>query len=273
MPRECPSSRRYEKAFRSFATDKVTNLSLEGRTALITGAATGIGRAIAGAMAQAGARIAVNHLGRAREARRLVKELAANGASAVEMEGDVTRADDVGQMVRQVEDGLGPIDILVNNAGVLLEKPLLDTTDSDWDFVLNTDLKAVFLCCRAVLGSMQRRGTGAVINIASELGVIGRERFAPYCAAKAGVIGLTRALAREFAPQIRVNAIAPGPVETPMLSLDTMTRQTLERECAIPAQRIARPDEIAGTAVFLASDLASFYYGQVLSPNGGAWIG
>ncbi len=108
--------------------------------------------------------------------------------------------------------------MLVNNAGVILEKRFLELTEQDWDLVLDTDLKSVFLCCRAVLPGMVARGTGVVINVASELGFLGRERYAPYCAAKAGVIGLTKSLARELAPQIRVNGIAPGPVNTPMLS-------------------------------------------------------
>ena len=226
----------------------MTTISLEGKTALVTGAATGIGRCIAVALAAAGAR-------------------------AIEVEADVTKAARVERMVGKVYDALGPIDILVNNAGVLLEKPFLETTEEDWDFVVDTDLKGVFLCSKAVLPGMVERGTGIVINIASELGVVGRERYGPYCAAKAGVIGLTRSMAREFAPAIRVNAIAPGPVNTPMLSLENMSPQVLKRERAIPARRVGEPEEIAGTALFLASDLASFYYGQVLSPNGGAWIG
>ena len=251
----------------------MTTISLEGKTALVTGAATGIGRAIAVALAAAGAHIAVNHLGRAAEARQVVKEMAAHGASAIEVEADVTKAARVERMINKVRDALGPIDILVNNAGVILEKPFLDTTEEDWDFVVDTDLKAVFLCSRAVLPGMIERGSGVVINITSELGFLGRERYGPYCAAKAGVIGLTRAMAREFAPAIRVNAIAPGPINTPMLSLENMSAEMLERERAIPARRVGEPAEIAGTALFLASDLASFYYGQVLSPNGGAWMG
>jgi len=248
-------------------------ISLEGKTALVTGAASGIGRAIAVALASAGARVAVNHLGRPAATREVVKLIAAAGASAIEVEGDVSKSAKVERMVAKVRDALGPIDILVNNAGVLLEKPLLETTDEDWDFVLDTDLKGVFLCSRAVLPGMIARGSGTVINIASELGVIGRGLYGPYCAAKAGVIGLTRSMAREFAPAIRVNAIAPGPVNTPMLSPGHMSVSVLERESAIPAQRVGQPEEIASTATFLASEQASFYYGQVLSPNGGAWIG
>jgi 3-oxoacyl-[acyl-carrier protein] reductase len=251
----------------------VTTISLEGKTALVTGAATGIGRAIAIALAGAGARIAVNHLGHAREARQVVKEMAAHGASAIEVEADVTKAAKVERMIGKIRDALGPIDILVNNAGVILEKPFIETTEEDWDYVVDTDLKAVYLCSRAVLPVMVERGAGTIINITSELGFLGRERYAAYCAAKAGVIGLTRSLAREFAPAIRVNAIAPGPVNTSMLSLESMSAEMLERERAIPAKRVGEPSEIAGTALFLASDLASFYYGQVLSPNGGAWMG
>jgi 3-oxoacyl-[acyl-carrier protein] reductase len=251
----------------------MTTISLEGKTALVTGAATGIGRAIAVALAAAGAHIAVNHFGRAADARQIVKEMASRGANAIEVEADVTKAPRVERMINKVTDALGPIDILVNNAGVILEKPFLETTEEDWDFVVDTDLKAVFLCSRAVLPGMIERRSGVVINIASELGFLGRERYAPYCAAKAGVIGLTRAMAREFAPAVRINAIAPGPIDTPMLSIEHMSAEMLERERAIPARRVGEPAEIAGTALFLASDLASFYYGQVLSPNGGAWMG
>ena len=183
----------------------------------------------------------------------------------------MTRAAAVADLVRETETAFGPIDILVNNAGVIQEKPFVETTEADWDFVVGTDLKGVFLCCRAVLPGMVARGSGCVINVASELGYLGRALYAPYCAAKAGVIGLTRSLAREFAPAIRVNAIAPGPIDTPMLSIEHMSAAMMrEGERDIPARRVGTPDEIAGTALFLASDLASFYYGQVLSPNGGA---
>jgi 3-oxoacyl-[acyl-carrier protein] reductase len=243
---------------------------LAGRTALVTGAASGIGRAVALAMAGAGARVAINHLRDEAAAQEVASEAATLGAKAIAVDADVRHAEQVAAMVAETERSLGPIDILVNNAGVILEKPFLELTEADWDFIVDTDLRSLFLVCRAVLPGMAARGRGSVINIASELGHLGRERYAPYCAAKAGVMGLTRALAREFAPAIRVNAIAPGPVDTPMLSLEHMSPAVLERERAIPARRVGRPDEIAAAALFLASDQASFFYGQVLGPNGGA---
>jgi len=143
-------------------------------------------------------------------------------------------------------------------------------SEADWHRMVDTDLGSVFLMCRAVLPGMVARGSGVVINIASDLGILGRAGYAPYCAAKAGVIGLTRSLAREFAPAIRVNAIAPGPVETQMLSSEFMSPEWLAKEKAIPQHRFAHPDEIAATALFLASDLSRFYCGQVLGPNGGS---
>ncbi len=247
-------------------------LSLEGRTALVTGAASGIGRATALLLAQSGAAVVVNHLGRAPEAQSVVDQITAGGCKAWAVEADVSSSKDVVRMLAQLAQmpGLGPIDVLVNNAGIIQEKPFLETTDEDWARMLSVDLGSVFVMCRALLPGMVARGHGVVVNIASDLGVLGRAGFAPYCAAKAGVIGLTRSLAREFAPAIRVNAIAPGPVETAMLSPDSMSAETLALELDIPQRRFAHPEEIAATALFLASDLSRFYCGQVLGPNGGS---
>ena len=247
-------------------------LSLEGRTALVTGAASGIGRATALLLAQSGAAVVVNHLGRAQEAQGVVDQVMAGGGKAWAVEADVSSSKDVARMVAQLLQvpGLGPIDVLVNNAGIIQEKPFLETTDEDWARMLSVDLSSVFVMCRALLPGMVARGHGVVVNIASDLGVLGRAGFAPYCAAKAGVIGLTRSLAREFAPAIRVNAIAPGPVETAMLSPDSMSAETLALELEIPQRRFAHPEEIAATVLFLASDLSRFYCGQVLGPNGGS---
>ncbi|WP_342620803.1 3-oxoacyl-ACP reductase family protein [Rhodoferax sp. GW822-FHT02A01] len=244
-------------------------MNLQGRTALITGAATGIGRATALLFAQAGATVVVNHLGRAEAAQEVVRQITAHGGKAWMVEADVTHASAVSAMVAQVQS-VGPIDILLNNAGIIQEKPFLETTEDDWDRMLDVDLKSVFLMCRAVLPVMVAQGQGVVINTASDLGYLGRAQFAPYCAAKAGVIGLTRSLAREFAPAIRINAIAPGPVDTAMVSLESMSAETIELELAIPQHRFAQPEEIAATALFLASDLSRFYCGQVLGPNGGS---
>jgi 3-oxoacyl-[acyl-carrier protein] reductase len=248
------------------------DLNLNGRTTLVTGAASGIGRATALLLAQSGAAVVVNHWRRAQEAQSVVDQIAAGGGKAWAIEADVSSSKDVARMVAQLPQvpGLGPIDVLVNNAGIIQEKPFLETTDEDWARMLSVDLSSVFVMCRALLPGMVARGQGVVVNIASDLGVLGRAGFAPYCAAKAGVIGLTRALAREFAPAIRVNAIAPGPVETAMLSPDSMSAETLALELDVPQRRFAHPEEIAATALFLASDLSRFYCGQVLGPNGGS---
>jgi 3-oxoacyl-[acyl-carrier protein] reductase len=246
-------------------------LSLQGRTALVTGAATGIGRATALLFAQAGARVIVNHWRQADEAQALVAQIASAGGDARAFDADVSDA----AAVQAMADAVGAVDVLVNNAGIIQEKAFLDTTEADWDRMLSVDLKAVFLVCRAfipgMLANAQSQGQCSIVNLASDLGLLGRERYAPYCAAKAGVIGLTKSLAREFAPQrIRVNAIAPGPVATAMVSLENMSAEWMEKELAIPQHRLGAPEEIAATALFLASDLSRFYTGQVLGPNGGS---
>lgn len=242
-------------------------LSLSGRRALVTGAATGIGRATALQLAQAGAHVVVNHLRQAEAAQAVVQAIESAGGQAMAIDADVSVDSEVQRLVAQA----GEVHILVNNAGIIQEKPFLDTTEADWDRMLGVDLKSVFLTSRAVLPGMVARGGGVIVNLASDLGILGRENYAPYCAAKAGVIGLTRSLAREFAPHgIRVNAIAPGPVNTAMVSLESMSAEWMEKELAIPQHRVAEPEEIAATALFLASDLSRFYCGQVLGPNGGS---
>ncbi|OYV30618.1 MAG: short-chain dehydrogenase, partial [Thiomonas sp. 20-64-5] len=154
--------------------------SLAGKTALVTGAATGIGRAIGIALGQAGATVIVNHLGRLEQAQQTVALIAATGAKAWAIEANVADAASVTQMVEAVLQRHDALDILVNNAGILLEKPFLDTSEAEWDQVINTDLKSVFLCCRAVLPSMLSHGSGCIINIASELGYLGRAGFTAY---------------------------------------------------------------------------------------------
>jgi 3-oxoacyl-[acyl-carrier protein] reductase len=245
-------------------------IDLSGKTACVTGSASGIGRATAMALAASGARVALNHRGQGADAELAVEHIRSEGGTAAAFEADVTDAAAVDRMITRIEASLGAIDIFVNNAGILLEKPFLDMQEADWDRVIAVDLKSVFICSQAVLKRMVPRGSGCLINIASELAYLGRAQFSAYCAAKAGVVGLTKSLAREFAPAIRINGIAPGPTETAMLSLDQISAEWRAKELAIPAERAAQPEEIAASAVFLASDFARFYHGQMLSPNGGA---
>ncbi|MFU8813999.1 MAG: SDR family NAD(P)-dependent oxidoreductase [Pseudomonadales bacterium] len=233
-------------------------IDLSDKTVLVTGAARGIGRAMAAAFAEAGARVAVNDL-----------------EAPAEFElpffrADVSRKAEVDDMFAAIGHELGPVDILVNNAGITLVRPFLELSEHDWDRVLATNLKSMFLCCQAALPGMLAQGAGVIVNIASELGYLGRARFAPYAAAKGGVLSLTRSLAREFAPTVRVNAIAPGPVDTDMLRSEIQRPEELAAEMAIPMGRLGSAGEIAATAVFLASPAASFFCGDVLSPSGGA---
>jgi 3-oxoacyl-[acyl-carrier protein] reductase len=248
-------------------------IALDGKVALVTGAATGIGRATALMLASSGARVAVGHFDQHEAARQVCGDIEAAGGIAQAYDFDVTDSAAFQATVAELRERWGCIDVLVNNAGVLLDKPFLDTSEADWRRVIDVDLTGVFIGCRAVLPPMLNAQRGVIVNIASELGLLGRAHFAPYCAAKAGVIALTRSLAREFAPTVRINAVAPGPVATAMLSADHMSAEALALESAIPAGRVGSPDEIAATIVFLASDHASFYHGQTISPNGGAWMG
>lgn len=245
-------------------------IDLSGQVACVTGSATGIGRAIGEALAAAGASVAFNHLGQTALADRIVAGVQERGGKALAFDADVTDTTAVANMMDAIDAAFGPVDILVNNAGILLEKPFMDMTEQEWDRVLRVDLKSVFVCSQAALRRMLPRASGCIINIASELAYLGRAEFSAYCAAKAGVVGLTKSLAREFAPAIRINGIAPGPTDTAMLSLDAISPEWQARELAIPAARAAQPAEIAATAVFLASAHARFYYGQILGPNGGA---
>jgi 3-oxoacyl-[acyl-carrier protein] reductase len=242
---------------------------LDGRVALVTGAPGGLGRAMAAALADAGARVAVHHLGEAEAAAQLVSELRAGGAAAEAFEADVRDWDAVGALVERVERALGPLDVCVNNAGVMDEQPFGETALADWERTIAVNLTGVFVCCRHVVPRMHERGRGAVVNLASQVAFKGVARAAAYCAAKAGVVGLTRALAREYGPAVRVNAVAPGPIETPLVApfADAAWREA--RTAGLVAGRLGQPEEVAPAVVFLASDQASFIHGQCLHVNGG----
>jgi len=243
---------------------------IRDKVVLVTGAASGIGQAMAVAFAEQGAQVAINHLGRSQDAVVTARMVEQVGCPSLVVEADVSQRAQVRAMVDMVVERFGRIDVLINNAGIVLVRPFLDTTLEDWQRVIDTDLTSVFHTCQTVLPHMLAQGHGCIINVASELAFLGRDRYSAYTAAKGGVVTLTRSLAREFAPHIRVNALAPGPTDTAMLASELATPELAEKERDIPMQRFASPREIAGTAVFLASEQASFYCGEVLSPNGGA---
>jgi len=238
--------------------------ALKDKHALVTGGASGIGRAIAIAFAAEGAHVTIAD----RASQEKLAEVAEGGIDARRV--DVANEDDVIGLFAEVRRG-GGIDILVNCAGILIEKPLLETSLADYERLMSVNLKGVFLVGREGLRLMvaQNRG-GRVINIASELAYLGRENCSLYCASKGGVLSMTRSWAREFAPKILVNAIAPGPIDTPMLGIEMTSPETLAKESQNPLGRIGRPEEIASAAVFLAGPGASFMTGQCVSPNGGA---
>jgi len=242
---------------------------LDGQVALVTGAAGGLGRAMADALAAAGARIAVHHLGQAHAAAALVSELQAQGATAAAFEGDVRDWDAIGALVADVERDLGPIDVCVNNAGVMAEQPFGETTLADWEHTLSVNLTGVFVCCRHVVPRMHERGRGAVVNVASQVAFKGVPHAAAYGAAKAGVVGLTRGLAREYGPSVRINAIAPGPIETPLIAPVADAAWRDARTAGTVAGRLGTPEEVAPAVVFLASEQAGFIHGQCLHVNGG----
>ncbi|MEJ2213922.1 MAG: SDR family NAD(P)-dependent oxidoreductase [Gammaproteobacteria bacterium] len=233
---------------------------------LVTGAATGIGRAIAEAFADSGAKVFINHLNQ----HDLANDILAHPNIVAAFSADVGNKKAVEQMIGAISSSHGAIDILINNAGISQPQPFLEIEETQWDKTFDTNVKGTMLCCQSVIPGMLVKGDGNIINIVSELGYLGREHYAAYTASKGALITLTRSLAREFAPSIRVNGIAPGPVLTDLLRNELKTDEDFAREMDIPLKRFAEPEEIASTAVFLSSDHARFYCGDILSPNGGA---
>ena len=242
---------------------------LDGRVALVTGASRGIGAAIARAFGREGAMVAVNYHRSEARAAEVVATIEAAGSKAVAIRADVADASAVSGMVDRTVAAFGPVDVLVNNAGILSAAPLDQMSEDVWDGMIRTNLRSVFLCTRAVLPSMLARGRGKIISVTSQLGQKGMPNHAHYAAAKAGIIGFTRALAREVGPRgVHVNAIAPGPIETDLIGpiSDEFRR---EKTVIFALRRFGLPEEVAPTAVFLASDDSSYYAGQTLCPNGG----
>ena len=244
-------------------------MNLTGKVALVTGASRGIGQATAIDLAKAGADIVVNFIGNEAVAQETVEAIEALGRKAIKIKADVGNADDVQAMVDEAIAAFGHIDILVNNAGITRDGLLIRMKDSDWDDVLNINLKGVYLVTKAVAKLMVKQRAGRIINMTSVSGVTGNVGQANYAAAKAGVIGFTKTCAKELAARgITVNAVAPGFIETAMT--DVLPEKIKEGIAAtVPLGRMGQPEEIAGVVTFLASDFARYITGQVLNVDGG----
>jgi len=241
---------------------------LEGRVAVVTGGAKGIGRAIARRLAQEGAMVIVS--GRDRVAlEEACGELRGGGAEAVAVVADVAKALDVEALCQKTLEAFGKADILVNNAGITRDNLVMRLSEEDWDSVLDTNLKGSFLCIRAFTKPMMKQRWGRIVNVSSVVGLIGNPGQANYVASKAGLVGLTKAVAKELASRhITVNAVAPGFIETSMTAgLPEKVRESLQAQ--IPLGRLGSPEDVAHAVAFLCSEEASYITGQVLSVDGG----
>jgi 3-oxoacyl-[acyl-carrier protein] reductase len=242
---------------------------LRGKTALVTGASRGIGRDIALTLAEAGADVAVNYAGSEAKAGEVVDKIKAMGRRAFAVQANVASYKDVEAMVKQVTETFGRLDILVNNAGITRDNLLMRMKESEWDEVIETNLKGVFNGIKAVSRPMMKQRSGRIINLASVVGVAGNAGQANYTAAKAGVIGLTKTAAKELASRgITVNAVAPGFIETDMTAKlgDEIQKKLIEQ---IPLGKLGQPQDVARVVRFLASDDAAYITGQTLHVDGG----
>ncbi|MDI6812406.1 MAG: 3-oxoacyl-[acyl-carrier-protein] reductase [Desulfitobacteriaceae bacterium] len=242
---------------------------LTEKVALVTGAARGLGRAIALELATAGAKVVVNYAGSEGKAAEVVEKIRAAGGEAFAVQADVSQAMDVERLVKAALEGFGHIDILVNNAGIARDNLLLRMKEGDWDAVLDTNLKGVYLCTKAVSKGMLKQRFGVIVNISSIVGISGNAGQANYAAAKAGVIGFTKSMAKELAPRgIRVNAVAPGYIATDMTDIlpEEVRNEMISH---IPLGRVGKPEDVANAVLFLASPSAGFMTGQTLVVDGG----
>lgn len=244
-------------------------MCLTGKTAVVTGGSRGIGRAICIELAKQGANVVVNFSGSEAKAEEVVKEIEALGPKAIAVQANVADSTSVDSLMKQALETFGSIDILVNNAGITRDNLLMRMKEQEWDDVIDTNLKGVFLCTKAVTRQMMKQRAGRIINISSIVGVAGNPGQANYVAAKAGVIGLTKTTAQELASRnILVNAIAPGFITTEMTdALPEEIKETMLKQ--IPLAKLGQPEDIAKAVIFLASDSANYITGQTLHIDGG----
>jgi 3-oxoacyl-[acyl-carrier protein] reductase len=247
--------------------------ALSGKAILVTGSSRGIGAAIAIAAARDGARVAVHYHRSETAAHLTLERVKAGGEDAALFQANIADPVAAERLVAEAIERFGGLDGLVNNAGMTQISPFLELDPAAWDQVIATDLSAAFHTCRAVLPSMIERGSGSIVNIASRLGQMGISETAAYSAAKAGLLGLTRSLAREFGPHgVRVNAVAPAVVETPMTTDLVNSEEGRRRLRDMALGRFGRAEEVAEAVVFLLSDRSSLFTGQTLNPNAGGYM-
>jgi 3-oxoacyl-[acyl-carrier protein] reductase len=246
-------------------------IDLTGKSALVTGGSRGIGRAICQILARAGAKVCVNFRVEAPSAHLVVEEIEREGGEAFALGADVARRDDAEMLVSETVSRFGSLDILVNNAGIWKGSPIEEMSDGEWGEMLEVNLTGTFHCIREVVPVMKEAGYGRIVNIASTAGQRGEAFHAHYAATKGAVISLTKSLAVELAPHgITVNCVAPGWTVTDMTTESLAGTEAAKILEAIPLGRAARPEEVAGAVLYLASDLASFVTGEILNVNGGA---
>ncbi len=244
-------------------------MQLDGKVALVTGASRGIGRAVAIRLAKSGAKIAVNYAGNQAAAEEVKQIIEQNGGEAILVQADISNAESVDAMVAAVMEAFGRIDILVNNAGITRDTLLMRMKEADWNAVIQTNLTGVFYVTKAVSKIMMKQRSGKIVNMSSVVGLMGNAGQANYAAAKAGVIGFTKSMAKELAARnITVNAIAPGFIATDMTAvLSDKVKEDLATK--IPMGRLGEADDIANAVLFLVSDSASYITGQTLNVDGG----